>query len=382
MSFSVRRLVLPAAVTFAIVAAAPFMREIRELFFAAFPGRAAMFLAAGMLAILGALLTIALWRIRQNRLLRYAGLLLVVVLLWLQIKGFSQVDLAASIRAEVNIVERIHIVEYGLLSLLLYRAFYPAGALWSLVLPMLWIAAAGTADESVQWLAPRRTGEFRDVLMNIVAGGTGLLFAVCLWPPGRGTSAQKGRFRDPALQLAGATVLLLGLFIDTAHLGYKIDDPEVGQFHSWRNQAQLAQAAADRAKAWDVPEPPTGQEIWGLQDTYMEEASRHTQHRQESMRDGRLTMAWHANAILERYYAPYLDKRLPSGASHRLRPHARARLEAASAQADPGGYESPVLRQRIWTGPSKTTFRLGVGLVVVLLWLAPRFLRRRPSVAA
>ncbi len=377
-TFSAQRLATPVLATVAIVLAAPFMREIRELFFAAFPGGALRILAIGMVAILVVLLITALTRIRHHHGLRYGGLVLVLALLWLQIKGFSQVGLAATIQAEVNMVERFHIVEYGLLAILLYRACRPAGALWCLVLPLLWVTATGTADETVQWLAPRRTGEFRDVLMNIVAGATGLLFAICLQPPIKRLRGKPIVGLETVFRATAGTVLLLGVFIDTAHLGFVIDDPNIGRFRSWHSAEQLQRTATDRTQTWNVPNPPTGQEIFGIQDAYMEEAARHTQHRQESMRDGRLVMAWHANTILERYYAPYLDKRLPKGGTHRLPPRARARLESEGApRTHPAGYESPVLRGRIWTRPPKKVFRAALALTVLALWMAPALLRAK-----
>lgn len=371
-----RRYLPPILATVAILAIAPFIREVQALIFRLLPERGVAVLTAALLALLLASLVFALRRIRDRRAWRYGGLALVLVLLYLQVRGFSQDGPDADLWARVNVSERMHIVEYGLLAVLLVRAFRPFGGAPALLLPMLWVLVAGTLDEWVQWLVPTRTGEIRDVAMNVVAGATGTLFGVCLWPPGKAARARRG-WRLVA-RGAALAVAVLGGFVSVAHLGYEIVDAELGRFRSWHSPAALRAAAVDRAVAWDVPNPPTGREIWALQDPYLEEAARHAQHRNESFQAGNYVLAWHAHRILERYYAPYLDKRLPNGGRQRLAPHVRAKIEAEGAPGDPESYLSPVLRERIWIRPRKAPFLLAVGLVSALLWLLPAFFARAP----
>ena len=368
---------LPALIwTALIVGTAPVIREVRELFFRLFPGEGVRLLGGALLLIMAGLLALALARIRTHRAWRYSGLVLVLVLLWLQIDVFSQDHLAASIRGQVNISERLHIVEYGLLAILLYRAFWPQGGWASLLLPLLWVTAAGTLDEWVQWLSPRRTGEFRDVLMNIVAGGTGVLFAVCMKPPQRSDAPWHRALRRIARTSAGVA-LFTGLFFYTAHLGYEIHDPEVGRFRSWFTAEQLAEIGRERTQRWDVPNPPTGQEIWALQDYYMTEGARHTQHRNQSFHDGLLVLAWHANEILERYYGAYLDKRLPNGKTHRARAPLRQAFADGNVRGNPETYRSPVLAHRIYVRPTKPVFLALLSALVAALWSLPWLLRPR-----
>ena len=69
-------------------------------------------------------------------------------------------------------VEALHFVEYGVLGIFLFRAFSH-----DIRDPIVYAAAAlagaliGTVDEIIQYLAPRRVFEFRDIQLNAVAGG-------------------------------------------------------------------------------------------------------------------------------------------------------------------------------------------------------------------
>ena len=67
--------------------------------------------------------------------------------------------------------EAMHVAEYGLLGLLVFRALthdlrdyaiYPAGALI--------VGIIGTVDEFIQWALPSRYFDLRDILINFVAG--------------------------------------------------------------------------------------------------------------------------------------------------------------------------------------------------------------------
>lgn len=367
-----RRFLPALLLSFALLAVAPFFRELRDLVFRLFPAAGVRLLAAVFALVLLALLVLAVRRIRDRRALRFGGLALVLVLLWAQATGFTRPDLAAAIAAQVNVAERFHIVAYGLLAILYYRAFAAAGGLAAAAAAILAAVLVGTADEGLQWLVPRRVGELRDVLMNATAGVTGTLFALCVWPPAtwRLSAAQGARL----LATAAAAVLALGLFVDRAHLGYRIDDPQAGAFRSWFNAAQLRALAADRARAWQVPAPPTNQEVLAFEDRYLSEAGMHEQHRNERFAAGAYVMAWRANRILERYYYPHLDKR---GGRKRLTPRQIARMETAGAhRRDPAGYLSPVLAGRVVVYP-KPRFRLLLAMAVAALLAAAWTLRRR-----
>lgn len=80
-------------------------------------------------------------------------------------------------------VERIHIAEYGLLSILLYRALRrqrtaPLAALFAIILTSL----IGAADEAVQFFLPNRFYSTHDILFNAIGGFVGLCYySLYMW---------------------------------------------------------------------------------------------------------------------------------------------------------------------------------------------------------
>ena len=181
--------------------------------------------------------------------------------------------LAWSLRA--NPEEAFHFVQYGVLSLLLFRALGHR-----LQDPSIYVAAAligaafGIFDELIQWVVPRRFFDYRDIGINALAAG---LAQVAL-----AAGIRPGFVRRPAspagIRLAcraAMAILLLLLFcisntpraldfyarhwpgaaaLDqaTAEYGFRIEDPALGVFFSrWpadelrrQDRARGAEAAA------------------------------------------------------------------------------------------------------------------------------------------
>ena len=175
--------------------------------------------------------------------------------------------LAWSLRT--NPEEAFHFVQYGVLSLLLFRALghrlrdpsiYAAAALIG--------AAFGIFDELIQWVVPRRFFDYRDIGINALAVG---LAQVAL-----AAGIRPGFVRRPAspagIQLAcraAMAVLLLLLFcisntpgaldfysrhwpgaaaLDqaTAEYGFRIEDPAIGVFFSRLPAEALKQLDRER----------------------------------------------------------------------------------------------------------------------------------------
>lgn len=361
-----RRLVVPTLAAVVIVAIGPLIRPLRDTVFQVFSGRGLAILGSLLVVSFGVPLLVAVVRVRRHRGVRYLGLVIVALALWLQIAGLGQ-SLPVGIRAQVTLAERVHIVFYGGLAVLLVRALAPLGLLRAATLGFLWATSVGVVDEAVQFLVPSRTGEIRDIAINAAAAASGALFAVCLSPPAWCGATGSAR---PLLRSLAVLVLGLGGFVFFAHLGYQIDDPKVGRFRSWSTAQALAAAAAERARRWRTGTPPTGQELCCLQDYFLTEASSHNAHRNERFRAGDLVTAWHADNILRAYYAPYLDKPLPPDGRLPRDEIDRGVLERAGAERDPGPYESPVLRDRIWIRPSKRIWAVGTLVLSAALWLA------------
>ena len=380
-----RRFLPAALLTAVIVLSAPFMGLVRDALFSRFAGAAVRGVALMFLLVAAAAFVWAVLRIRHRRWSRYGALGLAAILLVLQewLTGADITDV--SFAAQVNVAEKIHIIQYGLLAFLLYRAFRRAdesGAGQSgaddpriVLMPLLWVIPAGALEEGMQFLVETRLGEVRDVFLNLYAGVCGVLFGLAFDPPERFRWRLAGHPRRLG-DAAAAAVLALGAFFYVAHLGYEHEDPEIGRFRSWHSLEELRAAAADRAERWRT-DPPTELSPWRREDLYLTEAGWHTNHRNERYGDGDHYMAFQANRILEKYFDPFLDlESIRYTGRHRYPPEQRQALEAAAPKHDPATYLSPVLTHRIYPWPSKRLY-LAVWLPVVLaLWLLPRILRR------
>ncbi len=130
---------------------------------------------------------------------------------------------------EVDAVERVHFVEYGVITLLFYRVWRPRGDVSMFVMPLLAGIAVGTLEEWLQWFIPGRVGDMRDVFLNIVAIVCGLLFSIGVDPPDAGVfQVRPGSLRRMGM-VAAAVALLFATFVYSVHLGVEIRDPDTGQ---------------------------------------------------------------------------------------------------------------------------------------------------------
>jgi hypothetical protein len=379
----------PVVLGVAIAATSPFVGTVRNVLLRVLgTHRFPLVLAAGFGVAVAAAVLAAAVRIREprprRRWLRRGGLGLAVALVGVQVFGLGTGN------AIVDVAERIHLLEYGALGALFYRAFrrYRDGSV--LPLAALAVVLVGIADEGVQWWSPIRTGDVRDVVLNGYAGLCGLLFGLALAPPaewawrlGLATGDRGERAAARRVGRAAAfTLLAFAFFYDRAHLGHEVVDPQIGRFRSWHTREELLAVQARRARQWEV-HPPTGLELMGPEDFYLTEAGWHVEHRNASYHAGDWLHAWKEDQILERYYAPFFDIHVFGGTSveHRLPPEQLAEVDAKRPRPEAGPYESTVLRERITVVP-RELFWVGMGLAALALALLPelsRAGRRRPA---
>ncbi|MCB1055780.1 MAG: VanZ family protein [Acidobacteria bacterium] len=360
---------LPALLIAAFhLSAAPFLGQVRNRLLDSF-GRDFLRVLGLLLAmVLVSVVGVGLWRIRSGRRWRYAALAAVVALVVLQtLAGGTGI-------AQVDLVEKVHFVQYGLLAAAIYWALSPRRDLSVLLLALLGTLAVGTLDELVQWWSPTRVGELKDIGLNVYAGLCGLLVAVAfmpLVPFRRGFDGCHGR---QTARVAAVVLVLLAGFYQAAHVGYEIVDPEIGRFRSWFSPERLHELATERQVTWRGGAPL--QTLASGEDRYRTEAGWHVSHRNASLAAGQVRTAWIENRILETYYDPFLDQE-PShgGGTHRWSPVQRAEVEArvvaSGAPLDRApGYDSPVLRTRIHPRPTSAEIWLGVVLVwaVLAVW--------------
>ena len=289
------RFAVALAVAAAVILSAPF---IQQVFTALSTAWAPQFWVIGIGATalpVGIALLVAAARIRDRRPARYLALA-------------SSLTIAASyvFVNTLSFAETFHFVEYGLLAWLFYRAVRTRDDGSLILLPLLCGVLVGTLDEWFQWFIPIRVGEARDILLNGVASGCGLLFAVAIDPPTGQVAALRRESAARVLMCGGAALAFFGLFFLTVHVGHDVHDAEIGGFRSRYTAAELAALASDRAERWRV-RPPLVQRRLSREDQYLTEGLWHVQRRNQALNAGDLADAWRENRILEQFYAPVLE---------------------------------------------------------------------------
>jgi len=357
MSMTRRRLALATVVSVALVLAAPYVGLVRSQIRTAFPGQFASIINGVVAAALLVAIAWALTRIRSNRLARYGAIALATVI------GVAYARATDSPDPAVRAVEHFHFVEYGLITVLYYRAWRERLDLASLVLPVLATFVVGIADEAVQWFIPARVGELRDVWLNGVAIECGLLFGVGFEPPApfmRGW--RPGSLRMAANALA-VTVVALAVFIHLVHLGVEIRDTTIGTFGSRYTAEQLAGLGADRAERWKSAPPTTRPPRLSREDQYMTEGLQHVQARNTAWDAGESFAAWHENLILEKWFAPVLDTpSYVSATGHRWSREHRADASARVLGTEGRPFTSQAYPYPLYYWPG---FRLWLGAMVL-----------------
>lgn len=294
------RLLLAIAASAAIVLATPFVGQLRSAIVQAFPGQFALIIASAIAIAIGLALLVVVRRIRDRHRLRYGALVMALAI------GVLYSMASRTGNANVDAVERFHFVEYGLITLLFWRAWAPLTDVSRWLLPLLAALAVGIAEEWLQWFVPARVGELRDIFLNLWAIGTGLLFSFAFDPPTTFEPRIRRESWAPAGQVAALVLLMLAVFIDSVHLGHRIDDGEVGIFESRYRSNELLELSQARSELWRQHPPLTWARL-SQEDQYMTEGVVRVQRRNEAWQEGDFVTAWHENLILERYFAPVLD---------------------------------------------------------------------------
>src|SRR4051812_30975606 len=125
------RFVAAAAVSTALVLSAPFIGYVRAWIRTQFPGQFVR-IVGGLLAVMAlAAIGAALARIRAHRLLRYGAIAAALA------RAACYSIAKATGVPEVDVVQRFHFVEYGLITFLFYRAWRALNDPAILVLPVL-----------------------------------------------------------------------------------------------------------------------------------------------------------------------------------------------------------------------------------------------------
>jgi len=292
-----QHLLLAVTASLLVVFGAPYTGQIRGAIQDALPGQYRLIVGGIVVAAVAFAVGSALVRIRERRAMRYGLLALAVG------GGTLYAWASATGNANVDAVERFHLVEYGALTWLYYRAWQSRGDVTSLIFPALAAFTVGIFDETLQWLVPARVGELRDVLLNAVSIACGLIFSLGLDPVSPSHWWPDRRGRRTLAVFASAVIVALAAFFHAVHLGHEIDDPQTGDFFSRYSAEELLAASRDRAIRWQSA-PPRELRRTSIEDHYLAEGAWHVQRRNEVDDSQRV---WHENLILEKYFAPVLD---------------------------------------------------------------------------
>ena len=348
------------AVSAALILGAPFIGQLRTAVRDATGPNFVGVLGVTVGVIAAAALLLAVWRIKDRRGFRLGALAAAVLVAGCYTLG------ASTGNREVDAVERFHFIEYGLITVLFYRAWRPVGDGAPFIMPVVAGLIVGTLEEWLQWFIPVRVGEARDILLNGFAITSGLLFSVGLDPPPALTRRLTPPSRRAASFTATAAVILFAGFVHSVHLGHEISDADAGVFRSRYTAGELATIGAARAARWKT-EPPLTWSRLSREDQYFTEGVTHVQRRNETWAAGNVMAARQENLIVEKYYAPVLDTpSYVSATGLRWPPSQRADAES---RVGPGFmiYDSDALDYPVVTWPKWRYWTVVLVLALVVL---------------
>ena len=347
------RLIIALIASAAVVFSSPFVGELRSALLSAYPARFRFIVGAVIAAVVVFAVAFAIARGVRRRVL---GLAAAIAL------GFLYSQLVATGNPNVDAVEHVHFVEYGLVAWLFYEAFRPLDDGRVLVWPLIAGVLTGIADEFLQWYVPLRVGEAHDIFLNAVAVMCGLGFAVSVDPPSRLAVPLHRREIRPVAYGVAAMILSFAAFFQVVHLGHRLFRPELGMFWSTYDEAGLLAAQADRAARWKT-NPPAVLHRLSREDQYLSEGLWHVRERNRAWGVGDSFTAWRENMILETYFAPVLVTETYDTPTAPRWPPAQRAEAAAIVGPDPGFYMSRAAPYPIYTW-SRVTFWISVAVIV------------------
>ena len=327
---------LGALLIFCII---PFAREIQLFFANQFGGELFLYIVWMAVLVVCSLATINL---RRRGLPASAYLWLIAVCAGLGTYAYALRN---------NPVEAIHLVEYGLLGLLVYRALVHRIRDYSVyVAAALVVGMIGIIDEWIQWIVPSRYWGLRDLQINLVAGGltqlaigAGLRPAIISGRPSWQSYRRLSHIAALGLFMLGLSYMntperiaiyamripSLSFLLDSKSVmieyGYLYRDPEIGVFRSRFRLEELhkydRERGLDAAEALDHYINDDRYEqfltIYNVhRDAYVHEAGVHVFRRnkfvrfatfEESRRGENYDIAFRENRILEKYFPTALE---------------------------------------------------------------------------
>jgi hypothetical protein len=94
--------------------------------------------------------------------------------MWLLLCGSIMIYYAIKLKKYPE--EAVHLIEYSILSFVVFRALSYKIRDWTVyITTVLIVTVIGTFDELIQWITPTRVGHYKDVQLNAISGLIGVL---------------------------------------------------------------------------------------------------------------------------------------------------------------------------------------------------------------
>jgi choline-sulfatase len=138
--------------------------------------------------------------------------------------------------------EKVHLMEYGLLGMLLCKALsYHLKDKTTYLMATVLVSMIGMLDELIQWTLPNRVGDYRDAILNLVSGGLAILLVWLVIRPRVLQKPFQWASLRPFLYLLSIALIFTGVFLQLVQgFGSSIFMPDSGtQFVSAFPENQL-----------------------------------------------------------------------------------------------------------------------------------------------
>ncbi len=370
-------LAIAIAASVALILSAPAIGSARSALRAAFKDTFSRLIEGGLAIVALAAIVAALARIRTRRALRYTALAAALAAAWAYSAATGSADPA------ILAVERVHFVEFGLITWLFLRVWRDRPDASAMVAPALAAFIAGIGDEAFQWFLPARVGELADVALNAVAIGCGVIAGAAFTPPADLGGRWSGGSIQLVARLLALTAVALAAFVHLVHLGHRLEVPGIGAFESRHTALELTELDDVRGEFWRHVAPPLVRPPrFSREDQYMTEGLQHVQARNEAWARGDVETAWRENAILEHFFGAVLD--VPSYVSrtgHRWSPAQHADAERRVAGRGAEAFTSRAFPYPIYPWSPWALWPPALA-IAALLWLAGRRAAARHRLAA
>ena len=108
--------------------------------------------------------------------------------------------------------EAVHLIEYSILSFLVFRALSCKVQDWTVyITTVLIVSVIGTFDELIQWVTPTRVGHYEDVQLNAMSGFIGILIISKVVRPGKINQPVSKSSLKLLTNITILTIIIIGL---------------------------------------------------------------------------------------------------------------------------------------------------------------------------